>query len=177
MNVSVKAPVPDVLAAEAGQRFRDGMALLAGAVTIVTTDGENGRHGFTATAVCSVSDTPPTLLVCINRTTSAHPHVLDHGVLAVNVLGGAQQTLSSAFGSRSKTMDERFEGARWRQGVTGAPLLEGALATFECRVERVVEAGTHTVVFAQVLDVHLAGEQTDGLVWFARRYAVVPTSC
>ncbi|MFW7267310.1 flavin reductase [Gluconacetobacter sp. Hr-1-5] len=177
MNVSVKAPLPGALEAEAGQRFRDGMALLAGAVTIVTTDGENGRHGFTATAVCSVSDAPPTLLVCINRTTSAHPHVLDHGVLAVNVLGGAQQGLSSAFGSRSKTMEERFAGARWQRGVTGAPLLDGALATFECRVERVVEAGTHTVVFAQVLDVHLAGEQTDGLVWFARRYAVLPTSC
>ena len=52
-------------------------------------------------------------------------------------------------------MEERFAGAPWRRGVTGAPLLDGALATFECRVERVVEAGTHTVVFAQVLDLSL----------------------
>ncbi|GBQ22725.1 flavin mononucleotide reductase [Gluconacetobacter sacchari DSM 12717] len=177
MNVSVKAPLPGGLDAGSARRFRDGMALLAGAVTIVTTDGGNGRHGFTATAVCSVSDMPPTLLVCINRATSAHPHVLDHGVLAVNVLAGAQQALSSAFGSRSKTMEERFAGGRWRRGVTGAPLLEGALACFECRVGRVVEAGTHTVVFAQVLDVHLPGEGADGLVWFARRYAVLPASC
>ena len=47
--------------------FRDGMALLAGAVNVITTDGPHGRAGFTATAVCSVTDQPPTLLVCMNR--------------------------------------------------------------------------------------------------------------
>nr|WP_269530312.1 flavin reductase [Asaia astilbis] len=50
--------------------FRDAMARLASAVTIITTDGENGRHGFTASAVCSVSDDPATLLVCVNRSAS-----------------------------------------------------------------------------------------------------------
>ncbi|MBB2200933.1 flavin reductase [Gluconacetobacter tumulisoli] len=171
MNEIVLPPSPTVLAPE---RFRDGMALLAGAVTIVTTDGPRGRHGFTASAVCSVSDAPPTLLVCINRATGAHPHILDHGVLAVNVLNGAQHGLSSGFGSRSKTMEDRFAGANWRQGATGAPVLEDALVTFDCTIDHTVEAGTHTVVFARVVDVHLPDDAADGLVWFGRRYNSVP---
>ena len=54
-------------------RFRDAMASLSAAVNIVTTDGPAGRCGITATAVCSVTDTPPTLLVCINRNSAMNP--------------------------------------------------------------------------------------------------------
>ena len=48
--------------------FRNGMSLLGGAVTVITTDGDAGRFGFTATAVTSVTDEPPTLLVCMKAT-------------------------------------------------------------------------------------------------------------
>lgn len=152
--------------------FRNGMAALASAVTIVTTDGPQGPHGFTASAVCSVSDTPPTLLVCINRTTSAHPHVLEHGVLAINVLHGGQQPLSDIFSSRSRPMAERFAAARWHRGRTGAPLLDGALVNFDCRVREIRDVGTHTVVIAHVVDV-ITGENDGqpGLVWFNRQYS------
>lgn len=155
-------------------QFRDGMALLAAAVSIITTDGDNGRHGFTASAVCSVSDDPPTLLVCINRVASAHPHILDHGTLAVNVLTGDQQALSSVFSSRSKTMEERFAAATWNRGTVGSPLLTDALASFECIVDQAIDAGTHTVVLARVVDIVLSAEAPDSLVWFSRRYAALP---
>ena len=61
------------------QDYRDAMARLAAAVNIITTDGPSGRAGFTATAVCSVTDEPPTLLVCLNRSASAHPIVTANG--------------------------------------------------------------------------------------------------
>ena len=54
------------------QSFRDAMSTLAAAVNVVTTDGPGGRAGFTATAVCSVCDEPPTLLVCLNRGASVY---------------------------------------------------------------------------------------------------------
>jgi flavin reductase len=52
--------------------FKNAMSLLTGAVNVVTTTGVSGRHGFTASAVCSVTDAPPTLLVCINNSAYSH---------------------------------------------------------------------------------------------------------
>ena len=57
------------------QEYRDAMACLGAAVSIVTTDGKAGRAGFTASAICSVTDDPPTLLVCINRSSSTYSNV------------------------------------------------------------------------------------------------------
>ncbi|RBM07738.1 flavin reductase [Novacetimonas cocois] len=157
--------------------FRDGMAALACAVSIVTTDGARGAHGFTASAVCSVSDAPPTLLVCINRATSAHPHVLDHGVMAVNVLHRGQAALSDAFASRSRPMAERFAAATWRRGRTGAPLLDGALVSFDCRVSEVRDVATHTIVIARVIDMVVRHDGArPGLIWFNRAYGHPVTS-
>lgn len=65
--------------------FRDAMASLSAAVNIVTTDGPAGRCGITATAVCSVTDTPPTLLVCINRNSAMNPVFQATQRLCVNV--------------------------------------------------------------------------------------------
>ncbi len=87
---------PDVVKSE----FRNAMARMAAAVSIVTTNGPAGLAGFAATAVCSVSDSPPTLLVCLNRTASVHPAVTENGVLCVNVLSEGHQDLSRLFGGQ-----------------------------------------------------------------------------
>ncbi len=68
--------------------FRDAMAHVGAAVNIITTDGPAGRAGFTASAVCSVTDTPPTLLVCLNRSASVWPVFSEHHTLCVNTTGG-----------------------------------------------------------------------------------------
>ncbi|GAN63686.1 flavin reductase [Acetobacter indonesiensis] len=153
------------------QSFRDGMALLPGAVTIVTTDGRAGQHGFTASAVCSVSDAPPTLLVCVNKNTGAHDPILENGVLAVNVLTHAQHPLSNIFSSRSKSQQERFGQADWTSSITGAPVLQHALVSFDCRIANVVEAGSHSVIFAHILHVNTSDANHPGLIWFRRTYA------
>jgi len=82
--------------------FRNGMSFLTGAVNVITTAGATGRFGFTASAVCSVTDTPPTLLVCMNRSSSSHSHFIDNEVLSVNVLGAHHQDVSQAFSSSVK---------------------------------------------------------------------------
>ena len=61
--------------------FRNAMSLLTSAVSVVTTAGMSGRYGFTASAVCSVTDTPPTLLVCMNLASSSHVHFVDNKIL------------------------------------------------------------------------------------------------
>ncbi len=153
--------------------FRDGMALLGSAVNVITTDGPEGRAGFTATAVCSVTDTPPTLLVCQNRGSFAHRFFTGNGVLCVNLLAGNQQELSGLFAARDVTMDERFARTPWDLLSTGSPAIRGALVNFDCRIADVHEVGTHSVFFCEVLDIRRA-EETSGLVWFDRGYHHLP---
>ncbi len=152
-----------------GAAYREAMARLAGAVHLVTTDGPGGRAGFTATAVCSVSDAPPTLLVCINRGASAYPAFQANGRLCVNLLAADQRHLADAFGRRP--LEERFGVGTWETGLGGGPLLRGALAAFEGRIVRRVPAGTHDVLFCEV-DA-LAGGGGDALVYGFRRYHAV----
>ncbi|MFG1495948.1 NADH-dependent FMN reductase RutF [Saccharospirillum sp. HFRX-1] len=148
--------------------YRDAMSGLAAAVNVVTTDGPGGRAGFTATAVCSVSDKPPTLLVCLNRSASAFPAFAQNDALCVNTLTADQMSLSNLFGGKTE-MDERFAAASWSEGESGAPVLDNALVSFDCRIIKRVSLGTHDTLFCEVLGVS-APQSTDGLLYFDRGY-------
>lgn len=148
--------------------YRNAMSQLAGAVNIVTTDGPEGKAGFAATAVCSVSDNPPTLLVCINRNSSAYRYVATNGVVCVNTLAADQQELSALFGGKTP-IDVRFAGGEWKTLETGSPVLVGALASFDCRVRAVHDGGTHDILMCEVLD-SVVTEADEALIYFKRAY-------
>ncbi|WP_246519731.1 flavin reductase [Ancylobacter lacus] len=150
------------------QEYRDAMARLGAAVNIITTDGPAGRAGFTASAVCSVTDSPPTLLVCLNKGSSASPIVHANGVVCVNTLAGGHEELSNGFGGKLPPA-ERFALGEWRTAHTGAPMLVGAAVSFDCRIVRTVEVGTHDVLFCEVIGL-AAGDAREGLIYFGRRY-------
>ncbi len=82
------------------QTFRDAMSCMGAAVNIITTDGPAGRAGFTASAVCSVTDTPPTLLVCLNRGASVWPAFNENRTLCVNTLSAGQEPLSNLLAAK-----------------------------------------------------------------------------
>jgi flavin reductase len=153
------------------QEFRDAMSRLGAAVNIVTTDGPAGLGGLTVSAVCSVTDEPPTLLVCLNRRSPQNRRFKENGVLCVNSLAPGQEDLSSRFAGRSAGADmaERFSHASWVRLATGAPVLEGATVSFDCRIVDVVERGTHSVIFAEVEAVRQGGTPR-ALIWFRRDY-------
>lgn len=152
------------------QNFREAMSRLGAAVTIITTVGPEGDAGFTASAVCSVTDTPPTLLVCINKTASQHDAVLGAGFLCVNVLAHEHEELSPVFASVGNVgMADRFALAKWRRLATGAPVLETAAASLDCKIDQVVEVGTHSVLFCAVQAIHL-GSASSGLIYHGRAY-------
>jgi len=153
------------------QEFRDAMARLGAAVNIITTDGPAGRGGFTASAVCSVTDEPPTLLICMNRNATAAPALKENGVVCVNVAAAAQKDAAMVFAGVTKcTMLERFEAGAWTTLATGAPVLQGAVASFDCRVAEIVEKGTHLVVFGEVEGIRLDDGTSAGLIYFGRDY-------
>jgi flavin reductase len=81
------------------------MANLGAAVNVITTDGGAGQAGFTASAVCSVTDTPPTLLVCLNRSASVFETFKTNQVLCVNTLSSQQQHLSNLFGVKPQCLN------------------------------------------------------------------------
>lgn len=152
--------------------FRNAMARLATAVSVITTKGESGVHGFTASAVCSVSDNPPTLLVCMNQAARSHGHFVEHKNLCVNVLGAQHETLSNTFASKLCST-ERFAQGTWGTLATGAPVLDDALVSFDCEIEQVQAVGTHSVFMCRVIAIkHAAreGETDESLVYFNRAY-------
>lgn len=158
------------------QTFRDAMACLGAAVNIITTDGPAGQAGFTASAVCSVTDSPPTLLVCLNRSASVWPVFNYNRTLCVNTLSAGQESLSNLFGGKTP-MADRFAAAGWQTGATGCPRLDEALASFDCRISQVVSVGTHDILFCEIVAI-TRHPVPQGLVWFDRGYhALMRPAC
>jgi flavin reductase len=155
--------------------FRSAMARLGAAVNIVTTDGPAGLHGLTVSAICSVTDEPPTLLVCVNRAARANSALKKNKVLCVNVLAAHHAALAQSFASRGLAITERFgDPSAWSRLRTGSPVLEDAVAVIDCRIASVHEVGTHSVFFCEVEAVHASGRDP-GLIYFDRAYHCVPT--
>src|SRR6476660_10298680 len=102
---------------DAGQ-FKAGMRSLAGAVNIITSRDAGHRYGMTATAVCSASAEPPTVLVCINKLASTHNAVSKSKTFCVNVLRADDWQLSTTF-SGGQTGDARFKHGNWTRLATG----------------------------------------------------------
>ncbi|WP_293865095.1 flavin reductase [uncultured Alsobacter sp.] len=151
------------------QAFRNAMSLMSAAVNIITTDGPSGRHGLTASAVCSVTDTPPTVLVCVNRSSRAHDVIVANGTLCLNVLGSEHEDLAKTFAMPGLSPQERFARGAWRVLASGAPVLDGATVSLDCRVAARHEIGTHSVFYAEILDVALA-QARRSLVYFDRGF-------
>lgn len=153
--------------------FRTAMSKLGAAVSVVTTDGTAGLCGTTVTAVSSVTDSPATLLVCINRNSWSNGVLRENGCLCINVLPWGQEDLAKRFaGMTDIPADQRFNGIAYAKGETGAPLLEEALVSFDCTISEMVEVGTHTIFLAQVQAIEFGGAD-HALIYFDRRYEKV----
>ncbi len=145
------------MAADVGL-FKKGMRQLAGGVTLVTTLWNGERGGLTATAVCSVSAEPPQLLACVNKAASAHDLIIASGIFCVNLLASNHVKLAWRFsGQDSIEGDARFKDGTWRKLVTGAPVLTDALASFDCKTVRHIEASSHTIFIGAIVDVAVSG--------------------
>lgn len=154
-------------------QFKLGMRALAGAVTIVTCGHAGRRYGMTATAVCSATADPPTVLACINRGTTTHGAIAKSGVFCVNVLRFEDRDLSGLFsGASGGNMrgEGRFREADWTRLATGSPVLSNALVSFDCHVANRLEHGTHTVFLGEVEALHL-GRKGKALLYADGQYA------
>jgi flavin reductase len=150
--------------------FREAMSRLGAAVHVVTTAGPGGKSGFTATAVCSVSDKPATLLVCLNRRSQNAAILRSNGVFCVNTLVADEEIVADCFAGRTgKFMEGRFETGQWTVLKTGSPVLETAVVACDCRVHEIKQMASHDVIFGAVEAVRL-GPPGEALVYHDRAY-------
>ena len=126
------------------QEFFDSMQRMPGAVTIVTALLGGQKVGLTATAVCSLTASPPQLLVCINRASQSHDKIVAAGAFAVNVLSEVQHEIANRFAAAPQ--EKRFEDGKWMELETRAPILEGAVVSFDCEISRIVPIETHSIL-------------------------------
>ncbi len=151
------------------QQFKIGMRSLAGAVNIITSAHGGHRFGMTATAVCSVSADPPTVLICVNKLATTHGAIAKSKVFCVNVLRADDWELSTSF-SGAQTGEGRFKSRDWTKLATGSPVLIDSLVSFDCHVVDKLAHGTHTIFLGQVEQV-LLGKKGKPLLYSEGQYA------
>ncbi|MFM0154266.1 4-hydroxyphenylacetate 3-monooxygenase, reductase component [Paraburkholderia sediminicola] len=160
----------------AKQQFRQAMAHLSAAVNVITTAGPHGRCGVTASAVCSVTDTPPTLLVCLNRSSAMHATFERNRHVCINVLPGEHELLARHFAGMTQVpMEERFGWPIWDDGAHDVPVLRDALASLQGEIVDLKEVGSHSVMFVKITGISVRADG-DGLIYFDRNFHRVKRS-
>jgi flavin reductase (DIM6/NTAB) family NADH-FMN oxidoreductase RutF len=125
--------------------------LTAGVYVVGVAHG--GRQdAFTAAWLMQASFDPLLLALSINPGNASYPLLRDGRAFAASVLKRGQLDLARRFGTRSGRDEDKLAGVPWRSGRTGAPVLEEALAYFECEVTDTIPAGDHELVLGRVVD-------------------------
>lgn len=137
--------------------FRRILGHWVSGVSVVATTMRDGKLcGLTANAIASVSLNPPLILVCVEHGADSHDCIRDAGVFTVNFLASDQERIARRFAAWE--VDTKFEGLAFHTEITGAPILEDALAWVDCRVYAEHQAGDHTIFIGEVL----AGDAREG---------------
>ena len=132
--------------------YRKLMKYMATAVHIVTTEGEGGLRGVTISACCSLSDKPPTILICLSRERPANYIFIKNKKFCINSLSNDFMHLADHFAGRyGGSQEERFAQADWTRLKTGAPVLLNALLAFDCQLVCFHEQATHYILIGEVV--------------------------
>lgn len=150
--------------------FRQAMSEVTAAVHVITTAVNGVWSGLTASAVTALSDAPPMMLACIREDSRTLAQIRIGGVFCVNTLSESDQAAAEIFaGRRGLEGAARFETGEWGKLATGAPALESALCSFDCRLVDIRQVATHAIVIGEV--VALGGRQSGhGLIYRNRRF-------
>ena len=134
-------------------------------VTVVTVMDEDRPRGLAVNAFSSISLDPPTVMVCIQRTSSTHDPLFRAGHLAINILSTDQVDVVNRFASRS---DDKFAGLDWSPGPFGSPVIDRSSAQMEVQIRERLQASTHTVFICRV--VHATVSERAPMIYSAGRF-------
>lgn len=131
--------------------FRQAMGCFATGVTIITVDYEGAVQGMTANAFASVSLDPQLVLVCVDQKARTHAHLHARKRFGVNILAENQRAVSEHYADPERV--DPWPEVQFDRTQHGTPVLHGALAYLECRLQNAQDAGDHTIFIAQVEDI------------------------
>ena len=151
--------------------FKQGMQLLAACVNVITSSSEGSRRGMTATAVCSLTSDPPSLIVSVNRSARTFDNIANSRKLCVNLLAENQQHIANVFASGKGDSEEKFNSAGiWIPSASGQPMLQDCVASFVCDVDRWMVTKTHYVVVANITEIRTRND-IKPLLYYERSYS------
>ena len=131
--------------------FRRAVGHFASSVTVVTTSASGIDHAMTASAFTSLSLEPLLVLVCVDKDARFRDAVLESGSWGVSVLASGQRLAADWFAMKGRPLIGQLDRFPAHRGVTGAPLLDGALSWLECRTTAVYDGGDHDIVVGAVI--------------------------
>jgi flavin reductase len=152
------------------QAFCEAMRRFATTVSIISCASDGCRYGMSATAITSLSVDPPSLLVCVNKSTATHRVLSRGGRFCVNVLRSYHSSLSRAFSGKLRGED-RFRLGNWCETEDGLPFLGDAQANLFCEIVRIMDYATHAIFIAPVYSVR-AQQHVDPLLYQDGKYAI-----
>jgi flavin reductase (DIM6/NTAB) family NADH-FMN oxidoreductase RutF len=140
-------------------------------VTVVTYRSDAALRGLTVASFATVSIQPPLVSVCIGKDLESHELLPAAGAFGVSILADAQEFLSERFAGRGPLVDGAFSGVPYFTKLTGAPLLEGAVAWLDCTVHATHDGGDHLIVVGRVRWADDTPRKPMPLIYFSRLYA------
>lgn len=150
--------------------FKSAMRQLAAGVVIISADHDGQRSGLTATAACSLSFDPPSMLVCVNKSSHTHDYIVGSGRFRLNALGHQHQEVAEVFAGATKLEGEaKFSHGDWILEDGRPPRLADALVSVDCDVMQTLEVGTHTIFIGEVMSSITAPEHQP-LVYADRKF-------
>jgi flavin reductase (DIM6/NTAB) family NADH-FMN oxidoreductase RutF len=140
--------------------FRHAMRTMSSGVAIIACGEGEARLGCTITSLASLSLAPPTLFVCLARTSSTLVGLRDAGAFSISLLAARHEALAHRFSGHGGVRGaRRFDGAQWTTLSTGAPVLADAIAAFDCLVEEIIERHSHAIILGAVVSLREGVEE------------------
>jgi flavin reductase (DIM6/NTAB) family NADH-FMN oxidoreductase RutF len=150
--------------------LRTMMGRFATGVTVVAARHGPLLAGMTANAIASISIDPPLMMASVNQRAETHRAIIDSHAFAVSVLSVEQRALAECFAQPTTAAKlHRFCDAPWHEAETGSPILDGAIAYFDCRLVERHQAGTHTIFIGEIVAAGFE-EDVEPLLYYASGY-------
>ncbi len=155
------------------KQLRHAFGAFATGIAVITVGGDP-PHGMTANSLTTVSLDPPLLLICVSKNAVMHDLLPPAGSFAVSVLDSGQESVARHFANNDRPLGkEQFEAVNWIPGpMTGAPIIVGALARFECELWRTYDGGDHSIFLGSLLSLEREAKES-ALVFLHGKYRQV----
>ena len=148
------------------QKFREGMSQFATGVVIVTGIESSALVAFAAQSFVSLSLDPPLVSIAPQIASTSWPRIREGHNFCINVLSEGQRDVSEAFAVVGEVASIKWQPSE----ASGMPVLDGSIAHIDCCIRTEHEAGDHTIVIADVIDLNVRDREARPLVYFRGSY-------